>query len=234
VFGRLCHGFSLNERFLRVFSNCLFTKAISLWRTKFLQCTGKAYWRIARVPKPYRCLVPGAIPYVGETRLLHLDGREVYQQSLEAWHPRANRYVPIVAPMESHLDSLGTYKDERQATAEDRAKMVFVASCIEDTYHRWQVRVSEVTSVWLSTDGDGIKALASLRDDPRTASGRRAPLLHWVREHLRRTPGHNDVTEVRRHLRGITQFRLGTVQLEIREPRKPAPGSSPGGAAPAQ
>jgi len=42
VFEPLCHGFSPNERFLRVFSNCLFTKAISLWRTKFLRCTGKA------------------------------------------------------------------------------------------------------------------------------------------------------------------------------------------------
>jgi hypothetical protein len=36
-----------------VFSNCLFTKAISLWRTKFLRCTGKAYflreWQINQV-----------------------------------------------------------------------------------------------------------------------------------------------------------------------------------------
>jgi hypothetical protein len=178
------------------------------------------YWRIPRVPRPYRCLVPGAVPYVCETRLLHLDGHEVYQQALEAWNPRTNRYVPIMAPGESHRESLGIYKEERLHTAQDRARMVFVASCIEDTFHRWQVRVSEVTSVCLSTDGEGIKALASLRDDPRTASGKRAPLLHWVRAHLRRTPGHNDVVEVRRHLRGITQFRLGTVDFEIREPRK--------------
>jgi hypothetical protein len=45
VFEHLCYGFSPNERFLRVFSNCLFTKAISLWRTKFLRCTGKAHQR---------------------------------------------------------------------------------------------------------------------------------------------------------------------------------------------
>jgi hypothetical protein len=186
-----------------------------------------AYRRLHRTPKPYVCVTPGTIPYVCEHRDISLDGRELYHQSLHGWHARSNKYVPILAPGESLRQNIaGMTSDERQATLGDRDKMIIVASCIEDTFHRWQVRVSEVTSVWLSTDGEGMKALASLRDDPRTASGRRAPLLHWVREHLRRTQGGNDITSVRRHLRAITAFRLGTVQLEIREPRKagaPAP-----------
>jgi hypothetical protein len=168
--------------------------------------------RLTHLPRPYRCLVPGTLYYVRDVRDIRADGTEVYQQSLHGWHPATNRYVPIGHPEEPWRETLRRH--------DDKERLVLCASLVEDTQARWAVRVSEVTGVWLSTDGEGIKALAALRDDPRTASGRRAPLLHWVQAHLRRRPGGSDVVEVRRHLRGLTSFRLGTVQVDIHEPRK--------------
>jgi hypothetical protein len=82
------------------------------------------------------------------------------------------------------------------------------------------VRIEEGAALWIATDGKGIKALASLRDAPLTDTGRRRPLLHWVKEHLRRTPGDNEVTTVREHLRGISTFALDTMKITIHEPHK--------------
>lgn len=181
-----------------------------------------AFHPVRKVPAPYFAWSRKAVLYLRDYRSMALDGTEERQLSYHGWHPGTNRYVPIGVRGEGQRELLGVTGEARRLTGYDRDMVVIHASAVEDGLARWVVRVSEVTGVWLSTDGAGIHALAALRDDPRSASGRRSPLLHWVQGHLRRQPGSNDVVEVRRHLRGITTFRLGTVEVDIREPQKRA------------
>jgi hypothetical protein len=158
--------------------------------------------------------------YACEFRDISLSGKELLQYSLHGWQCTHNKYVPILAPGESVQAGYGLTVEERNMTLLDKNKMVIHASIVEYARSHWRVRIEEGAALWIATDGKGIKALASLRDAPLTDTGRRRPLLHWVKEHLRRTPGDNEVTTVREHLRGISTFALDTMKITIHEPHK--------------
>lgn len=71
----------------------------------------------------------------------------------------------------------------------------------------WSVRVSAVngrSELLLFTDEAGATGFFNLRSAPTTASGRKAALQHWVREHARKGQAHP--TPVRGHLRGAEEF----------------------------
>lgn len=71
----------------------------------------------------------------------------------------------------------------------------------------WRIELGQagVQPVHLITDSTGVKGLFRLREKPEL--GRRAALLHWVREHFRRNrvDPECDIL-VRRHLRGMDTF----------------------------
>jgi hypothetical protein len=91
----------------------------------------------------------------------------------------------------------------------------------------WQVETSEQLTDWVRTplilgvDESHVKSLFYARSLPVTESGRRRPILHWVRAHERRLAEGIDV-DVCRHLRGITEFDMDSMHFQITSPDKQA------------
>jgi hypothetical protein len=91
----------------------------------------------------------------------------------------------------------------------------------------WQVRTKErllkhtETPLILGVDESHVKSLFYARSLPVTESGRKRPILHWVRAHERRVASGIDV-DVRKHLRGITEFDMDCLHFQIISPDKQA------------
>lgn len=107
----------------------------------------------------------------------------------------------------------------------------FVATVVlnahDDSAHLWHVTTREAvisnnlkTPLILGCDPEMVKSLFYARDLPMTEEGRRRPILHWVQAHKRRVATGISV-DVTRHLRGITEFDMGTFSFSITNPRKP-------------
>ena len=64
-----------------------------------------------------------------------------------------------------------------------------------------------------------IKSLFYARQIPLTTTGRKRPILHWVRSHLRRMRSGVEV-DIERHLRGITEFEMNGTLFRITRPVK--------------
>lgn len=89
----------------------------------------------------------------------------------------------------------------------------------------WQVRTTDhvvehfATPLTLGVAEEHIKSLFYARSLPVTESGRKRPILHWVRAHARRMREGTDI-DVRRHLRGITEFEMDGLRFAIVSPDK--------------
>jgi hypothetical protein len=96
-----------------------------------------------------------------------------------------------------------------------------------DARYLWMVETSETvvgkgcirTPLRLGVSPEHVKSLFYARSLPVTESGRKRPILHWVRAHLRRLEAGIDI-DVRRHLRGIDRFDMGGLPFEITSPCK--------------
>ena len=64
-----------------------------------------------------------------------------------------------------------------------------------------------------------IKSLFYARDLPQTATGRKRPILHWVKAHRRRMREGTDV-DVKKHLRGVTELEMNGTLFRITNPSK--------------
>lgn len=98
-----------------------------------------------------------------------------------------------------------------------------------DRKHLWQVRTQEptvfanyATALTVGVSPEHIKSLFYARSLPLTESGRKRPILHWVRAHQRRLADGIDI-DVSQHLRGITGFEMGGFEWSITNPIKEAP-----------
>jgi hypothetical protein len=95
-----------------------------------------------------------------------------------------------------------------------------------DRKYLWNVEVAEdfgsvvPAKMHLGVDADMIKSLAYARETPLTASGRRSPILHWVKAHRKRIKRGIDF-DVRKHLRGTECFDMGGFTFKITNPTKP-------------
>lgn len=97
----------------------------------------------------------------------------------------------------------------------------------EDRRFVWLVNTDESlmdnkthrTPLQLGVDEEHVKSLFYARTLPVTESGRKKPILHWVRAHQRRMQQGVDV-DVRKHLRGNERFEMGGFDFEITQPRK--------------
>lgn len=95
-----------------------------------------------------------------------------------------------------------------------------------DRFHTWQVETSEstisktvATPLMIGVNEEHMKSLAYARSLPLTATGRKRPILHWVRAHQRRIKEGIDI-DIRRHLRGIVEFTMGEFNWRITHPAK--------------
>lgn len=98
---------------------------------------------------------------------------------------------------------------------------------VSDFRHLWTVETEETpmggklppTPLRLGVNGGIIKSLFYARQAPRAESGRRRPILHWVRQHQRRIADGVDV-DVRKHMRGVTEFEMDGFPFRITSPVK--------------
>lgn len=110
------------------------------------------------------------------------------------------------------------------AVAFDTAAALSTAA---DFRHLWNVETEENTTgvkavrtpLRLGVDRELVKSLFYARQLPVTESGRRRPILHWVRAHQRRVQAGTDI-DIRKHLRGITEFEMDGFPFKITNPTK--------------
>ena len=93
-----------------------------------------------------------------------------------------------------------------------------LAACIGmafvDSWH-WQVRMGYVGggSLCFWTDPEGAASTFAMRDVPEGRK-RRAAIRHWVKSHWRQNRG-GGLSEVRKHLRGATEFTWNGLNVRI-------------------
>jgi hypothetical protein len=95
-----------------------------------------------------------------------------------------------------------------------------------DRRYLWQVETSENlmgsghrTPLVLGVGVEHVKSLFYAREAPLTDTGRKRPILHWVRAHERRLREGIEV-DVREHLRGIVGFEMAGFPFRIISPFK--------------
>lgn len=101
-------------------------------------------------------------------------------------------------------------------------------SLLADRRYIWNIRTSEpftindapaTAVVNFGVEEEMVKSLVFARDEPLTPSDRKRPILHWVRSHKRRLANNIDIN-IQKHLRGITDFKMGELDFQITEPVK--------------
>lgn len=80
-------------------------------------------------------------------------------------------------------------------------------------------RVHSELTLNFGIDAEYVKSLCYARSLPLTPTGRRRPILHWVKAHKRRMAAGIDV-DVHKHLRGVDAFEMGGLGFRITEPTK--------------
>ena len=97
---------------------------------------------------------------------------------------------------------------------------------VSDFRHLWVVHTSEIvmggrlrTPLRLGVTADMVRSLFYARTLPTTESGRRRPILHWVRAHQRRLKLGIDI-DIGKHLRGISSFEMDGFEFAITQPVK--------------
>jgi hypothetical protein len=101
-------------------------------------------------------------------------------------------------------------------------------SLLADRKYLWNIRTMEPLNDWcdygqaivdFGVEEEIVKSLAYARSLPLTATGRKRPILHWVQAHLRRIKSGIDI-DIRKYLRGITDFSMGEINFSITSPCK--------------
>ena len=95
-----------------------------------------------------------------------------------------------------------------------------------DQKYHWLANTSEdvgvgILKLRLGLSKEHIKSLFYARSLPVTDTGRKRPILHWVRSHKRRIKEGIEI-DIDHHLRGITQVEMDGLRLEITQPNKAA------------
>ena len=107
---------------------------------------------------------------------------------------------------------------ERMFVRRNIRKLCYNA-CVLERRFKWSVSIrsdEKLLALRFPTDAVGIREL--LKDRDRPDSGRRSPLLHWVRSHVRKNRSDPSVThEVRRSLRGARIVDWHGFIVEVRE-----------------
>jgi hypothetical protein len=98
------------------------------------------------------------------------------------------------------------------------------ASCVlglgSDKKHLWNVTANEgFAKATFGVYPEQIKSLFYSRELPMTETGRKRPILHWVRSHRRRIKEGIEV-DIEKHLKGINEFVYNGTKFIITRPLK--------------
>ncbi len=104
----------------------------------------------------------------------------------------------------------------REGRGETERVANFIVNVAVTRHYAWGVRLGYIgtPSLNLMTDPTGVAELLRCRDGGE--KGKRAAVLHWVRDHWRRKRADSDAfVKVRAHLRGRTRFEWDGMHCEI-------------------
>jgi hypothetical protein len=188
-------------------------------RFELLQaCSGEIAYRWngmrRRKTRPRAFIRPGCDVFWDSCqRTVYKSGREDIQVNVFGWNKA--RKIALSCPVPQHKNAVIQGR-ERTLEKEMTQTLVLMSSVVEDMKVNWSVTIRESSAFTLYSTEEKIKELCALRDAPMTESGRRAAICHWVRAHRRKTQA--DPVDVRKHLRGVTQFPLGDMQITVTPP----------------
>ena len=96
----------------------------------------------------------------------------------------------------------------------------------QDRRYLWNVAAQEgAAKAQFGVYEEQVKSLFYARQLPMTDTGRKRPILHWVRAHRRRLKAGTDIS-IEKFLRGVTKFEMNGTVFEITRPTKQLPGES--------
>lgn len=118
-----------------------------------------------------------------------------------------------------HLERI----EDREYQEERKQDAMVLAGTIQfwqDRRYLWNVCATEKTArAMFGVYQDEIQSLFYSREAPRSETGRKRPILHWVRSHRRRLREGIEI-DVREHLRGTASFEMDGTTFEITRPIK--------------
>lgn len=210
---------SANPRLLRE----PFVDLIGKFSEALIMSPGRARWvgceRMSK--RPRRILAPPGVREFYCLTQIDMDAA-LHGKSQAACLGVTSRGDVVACPAEQE-GFRSTYQVNRGAMPWlDTVNMAVVfASMIDDftLADRWKVSFSADRSMSFSTTADGAREAFAFRDAPLSPAGRRKAILHWVRAHGRKKQD-GGVAEVPKHLRGITEFTAGGVDIRIESPTK--------------
>jgi hypothetical protein len=99
-------------------------------------------------------------------------------------------------------------------------------SLLADRLYIWNIETREPNTsfgfpamVTFGIEMEMVKSLVYARSLPLTESGRKRPILHWVRAHQRRMKDGIEI-DIEKFLRGVTGFNMGGLEFGITRPIK--------------
>ena len=147
-----------------------------------------------------------------------MGGRPVAKYRLNAWYAK-NEGGFEAYTIYSLLRKNGVIHTEigqENAVGYIAATLGFYA----DKKYIWNVRASEdIAKANFGVHKEQIKSLFYARSLPLTTTGRKRPILHWVRSHKRRLENGIDI-DIDKYLRGINKFEFNGTVFEITNPTK--------------
>lgn len=115
------------------------------------------------------------------------------------------------------------YKNKAMGDVEEKTFNLYYAAMAkhhlyrEGIFHVTIVNSETQKGIKLAVDYDEVKPLFAYRDSPRTITGRKKPIIHWVREHLRKASKKSDHQKVKKHLKGILMFEADGYSITIKQ-----------------
>ena len=167
--------------------------------------------------------IPSAFPLIGKT-LKKFKMTCVWQDKKTNWMESftsffgINQKGKIITPIEKRylngpLNHAGISTFSSIAmNAQSDARFLWLAKTSED------IGIKEL-KLRLGLNKEHIKSLFYARSLPVTDTGRKRPILHWVKSHNRRIKEGIDI-DIKTHLRGIETFEMDGLRIEITQPRK--------------
>lgn len=143
-------------------------------------------------------------------RVKYFDGSGEYIKRIVATYK--NNPVPIFyngAPVENVYDQLVALCSVKEDV------------CRNGVFHAKFTNSDTGKGLIMALTGNGIIELMKFRDTPRTDSGRKRPILHWVKEHLRNYNTQNQEpgnTRIDSYERGIDSFESDGYVISIQSP----------------
>lgn len=105
-------------------------------------------------------------------------------------------------------------------------KLIAFSSMVEDilrkdVFHATFTNKETGKGLKIALSGEGIVDLMKFRESPTTETGRKRPVLHWVKEHLRKTQGvTSQNVRVEKYERGIDDFESDGYVVSINVPEE--------------